>query len=334
MARAIALAGCSAVLLGACAVGSSGADPVRADPGSTSPAPTQSTASPDATEPAVETTEIVTVGDIACDPTSPVFDDPQYCRHEEVARLTNRLVKDGAEWFMPLGDIQYEDGTLEKFKTIYDKWFGKFKPITEPVAGNHEWYSEGAAGYFDYFGKRAGTAEKPWRSFSPVTGWRVFLLDSNCEFVGGCGPDSAQGKWLAKELKRSKEECSIAAWHHPLNTSGGYNGDEATIERARPLWDLADAGGVDVVLNGHDHIYERFAPISGMTQFVVGSGGKELYELGSKASKSQVRFDDRVGVLRLTLSSEGEYDYAFIDSRTDKVLDAGSQSCKNHATER
>ncbi len=192
-----------------------------------------------------------------------------------------------------------------------------------------KWNSEGAAGYFDYFGDRAGSAGEPWRSFSPVDGWRVYLLDSNCEFVGGCGPDSAQGQWLANELKLSKEKCSIAAWHHPLHTSGKYNGDEATIERAQPLWDLSDAGGVDVVLNGHDHIYERFAPITGMTQFVVGSGGKAPYNLGSPAPMSQVRFDDRVGVLRLTLTSDGMYDYAFIDSSTFEVLDAGSQSCKN-----
>ena len=191
---------------------------------------------------------------------------------------------------MPLGDIQYEDGALEKCDTVYDKWFGMFRP---------------------------------------VDGWRVFLLDSNCESVGGRGPDSAQGKWLANELERSKEKCSIAAWHHPLHTSGKYNGDEATIERAQPLWDLSDAGGVDVVLNGHDHIYERFAPIDGMTQFVVGSGGKAPYNLGSPAPMSQVRFDARVGVLRLTLSSDGTYDYAFIDSSTYEVLDAGSQGCKN-----
>jgi hypothetical protein len=329
LTRALSIGVSAAVLLGACSVGGSGADPQRADPGPTSPAPEQSTASPEPTEPDVERVEIVTVGDIACDPTSPVFDDPQYCRHEEVARLTKRLVNQGAEWFLPLGDIQYEDGTLEKFNAVYDKWFGQFRSITEPVAGNHEWYTEGAAGYFDYFGKRAGTAEKPWRSFSPLDGWRVFLLDSNCEFVGGCGPDSPQGRWLAKELKASTETCAIAAWHHPLHTSGGYNGDQPTIDRAQPLWDATAAGGVDVVLNGHDHIYERFAPIDDMTQFLVGSGGKELYEIGPKADKSKVRIDDRVGVLRLTLASDGTYDYAFIDASNDKVVDAGTQSCVN-----
>lgn len=327
--RALTMMASASVLVAGCSIGSSGADPQRVEPGPVSPVPEQSTATPDQSEPAVQRSDVIAVGDIACDPTSPVFDDPQFCRHEEVARLTKRLVNQGAEWFLPLGDVQYEDATLAKFNEVYDRWFGQFRSITEPVAGNHEWYTEGAAGYFDYFGSRAGTAEKPWRSFSPVKGWRIYLLDSNCEFVGGCGPDSPQGRWLTNELQQSKEQCAVAAWHHPLHTSGGYNGDEATMKRAQPLWNLADAGGVDVVLNGHDHIYERFAPIDDMTQFTVGSGGKELYEIGPKADRSQVRIDDRVGVLRLTLASDGTYDYAFIDASNGKVVDAGSQTCKN-----
>lgn len=325
-ARACAVASAVSLLAVGCST-SNAADPERADPGSTSPVPTQSTTAP---QPEVESVDIVTVADIACDPTSPVFDDPQYCRHEEVARLTKRLVRQGAEWFIVPGDIQYEDATLEKFNQVYDKYFGELKKITKPVPGNHEYYTEGASGYFDYFGRKiAGTPKKPWSSFSPVKGWRVFLLDSNCEFIDGCDPKSPQGRWLAKELKASDEPCSIAVWHHPLHTSGGYNGDQATIDRAQPLWDAADAGGVDVVLVGHDHIYERFAPIGGVTQFVVGMGGKELYELGEPAPKSEVRMADRTGVLRMTLSSNERFEYAMIDASNDKVVDAGSQRCIN-----
>ena len=260
VARTSALAAVLVVLAAGCS-----SDPnegARPAPTSTSPAPEQSTAS---AKPTVEKVDVVAVGDIACDPTSPVFDDPQYCRHEEVARLTHKLVRQGAQYFMPLGDIQYEKGSLEAFRQVYDKYFGDLKPITEPVPGNHEYYTEGASGYFRYFGKRAGTPQKPWSSFSPMDGWRVYLLDSNCDYIGGCGPDSPEGKWLAKELKKSPETCSIAAWHHPLHTSGEYNGDQPTMDLARPLWDAVDAGGVDIVLNGHDHIYDRFAPIGGVT---------------------------------------------------------------------
>ena len=157
----------------------------------------------------------------------------------------------------------------------------------------------------------------------------MYLLDSNCENVGGCGPDSPQGRWLAKEAASSNEQCSIAAWHHPLHTSAEYQGDAATIARAKPLWELADASGVDVVLNGHDHIYERFAPIDGMTQFTVGTGGKEAYEIGVKADRSRFSVDDRVGALRLTLASDGTFDYAFMDASNDKVVDAGTQTCMN-----
>jgi len=328
-ARGVVVVMSAAVLLGACSIGAQGTDPQRADPGPVVSQPGQSTDSAEPSKPTIKRTEIVAVGDIACDPTSPVFADPNYCRHEAVARLTKKLVNDGAEWFIPLGDIQYESGTLDAFNAVYGRWFGQFRSISMPVAGNHEWYTDGAAGYFAYFGKRAGTPEAPWRSFSPVKGWRVYLLDSNCENVGGCGPDSPQGRWLAKEVKNSGEQCSIAAWHHPLHTSGEYEGDAATIARAKPLWELADASGVDVVLNGHDHIYERFAPIDGMTQFTVGTGGKESYDIGAKADRSRFSLDGHIGVLRLTLASDGTYDYAFIDASNDKVLDAGTQTCMN-----
>jgi hypothetical protein len=326
VARASVLAAVVAVLAMGCSSDPNRGDTTGAVPTSTSPAPSQSTESP---KPTVEKVDVVTVGDIACDPTSPVFNDPQYCRHEEVARLTHKLVRQGAQYFMPLGDNQYEQGSLTAYRQVYDKYFGDLKSITEPVPGNHEYYTEGASGYFQYFGQRAGTPQKPWRTFSPMDGWRVYLLDSNCEYIGGCGPDSPEGKWLAKELKKSPETCSIAAWHHPLHTSGEYNGDQATIDRAQPLWDAIDAGGVDIVLNGHDHIYDRFAPIGGVTEFVVGTGGKQMYQITTRAPKSRAQFDDRTGVLRLTLRSDKGFDYAFIDASNNKVVDAGSQRCIN-----
>ena len=286
-------------------------------------------ATPEVTGGSVRQTTIVAVGDIVCDPTSPEIDDPASCRGEDVARLTGRLVRAGAEWFVPLGDLQYQDGRLEAFEEGYDRCFGRFLSITEPVAGNHEWYS-GAEGYFAYFGDRAGTPTHPWRTFVPERGWRVVLLDSDCELVGGCGSDSPQGRWLSRVLARSDATCTMAVWHHPLHSSGDYGGDAATIARAQPLWDIADAGGVDLVLNGHQHLYERFAPIDGIRQFTVGTGGRGFDEVVARAARSQVLIGHRYGVLRLTLLDDGRYAYAFIDI-DDKVLDAGLARCTNDA---
>ena len=284
-------------------------------------------ATPEVGEGSVRRTTVVAVGDIACDPTSAEIDDSTSCRDEDVARLTGRLVTAGAESFVPLGDLQYQDGRLEAFEEGYDRGFGTFLSITEPVAGNHEWYS-GAEGYFAYFGDRAGTPTHPWRSFVPVRGWRVVLLDSNCELVGGCGPESPQGRWLTRVLARSDTPCTMAAWHHPLHSSGDYGGDAATIARAQPLWDIADAGGVDLVLNGHQHLYERFVPIDGMRQFTVGTGGRSFDEVVARAAGSRVLISHRFGVLRLTLLDDGRYAYAFIDT-DDEVLDAGLARCAN-----
>lgn len=315
----------AALLLSGCSSGSS-TSPQEAVP---DPSTSLASSSPRPSPADVKHAEVLAVGDIACDPESPVFNDPDFCRHEEVARLVGRLVKDGADWFVPLGDIQYESGALDAYNAVYDPWFGEFADITEPVPGNHEYYTDGAAGYFAYFGDRAGSPDHSWRSFSPVEGWRVYLLNSNCEHVGGCGPDSPQGRWLQRELAASDEPCAIAAWHHPLRSSGGYGGDESVIARAQPLWDLVDAGGVDIVLNGHEHIYERFAPVGGVTQFTVGTGGKEFYDIEDVARASQFRSADHMGVLDLDLASDSTFTYSFIDAATDQVVDSGKQACVN-----
>jgi len=117
-------------------------------------------------------------------------------------------------------------------------------------------------------------------------------------------------------------------WHHPLQTSGGYAGNLASKERARQLWKIADAGGVDLVLNGHDHIYERFAKRSDIQQFVVGTGGKNHYSITTKAPGSQKRIGDRYGVLRLDLASDGTYRHAFVTS-AGNVIDRGQATCTN-----
>ncbi len=253
---------------------------------------------------------------------------PGFCEHEAVARRLGKLVSQGAKWFMPLGDLQYEEGGYDAFMQVYDRSFGQFMDITKPVPGNHEYYTEDASGYFRYFGKRAGTPEESWRTFSPVDSWQVLLLNSNCEFVGGCGPGSPQGQWISKTLAASTADCVVAAWHHPLHSSGEYHGVTDTTDRAAALWELVDAGGADLVLNGHDHIYERFSKFGGVQQFTVGTGGKNHYDITTSARGSLKVIGQRYGVLELTMDPRGTYDYAFV-ATDGEVLDSGSGRCTN-----
>jgi Calcineurin-like phosphoesterase len=320
--RVIALAGCGLLVVVGCSSVDPASSPPSAEPRTSTPpsAPTQAPAKP---------VSLVAVGDIACDPTSPVFSgQPEFCEQARVAARVGKLVDQGADWFVPLGDIQYESGSLQAFREVYDTEFGQFKKFTQPIPGNHEYNTEGASGYFDYFGARAGSPEQPWRTFEPVEGWQVLLLDSNCEYNGGCGPDSRQGKWIQRTLKASTADCVVAAWHHPLQTSGEYAGNADSAGRAQQLWSLVDAGGADLVLNGHDHIYERFQKLDGVQQFTVGTGGKNPYEITTKAPGSVTAIDDTYGVLLLTMRPDGHYNFAFV-AADGSVLDKGSNVCTN-----
>jgi 3',5'-cyclic AMP phosphodiesterase CpdA len=274
---------------------------------------------------------LVAVGDIACDPDSPYITVPGYCQHDRVGTLVKRMVHRGADWFVTLGDAQYEYGKYNAFMAEFDPAFRDVRAVTKAVAGNHEYYTDGARGHFRYWGRHAGTPKQPWRTFVPVAGWRVILLDSQCEHVGGCGPRSPQGKWLRSVLAKSSRTCTVAMWHHPLQTSGAYAGNVDSRSRALKLWKIANAGGVDLVLNGHDHIYERFAKRSDIQQFVVGTGGKSHYGITTKAPGSKKRIDDRYGVLRLDLSSDGTYQHAFVTA-AGKVIDRGQKTCTNDPT--
>jgi len=271
---------------------------------------------------------LLATGDIACDPDSPYFHTPGLCQQDRVGSLVTKLVQRGAEWFIPLGDVQYETGSYADFLAVYDQRFAGARSVTRAIAGNHEYLSRDARGYFRYFGAKAGSAENPWRTFVAARGWRIVLLDSNCEHVGGCGPRSVQGRWLKHRLADADERCMLAAWHHPLQTSGEYAGNVDNYQRALKLWKLADAAGADVVLNGHDHIYERFAKKDGMRQFLVGTGGKNHYDITTKAPGSQARVGHRYGILKLQLRRDGGYRYAFV-TPSGAALDTGHGSCTN-----
>jgi hypothetical protein len=187
---------------------------------------------------------VVAAGDIAgCD--------------TEGDEATARLVRDISDaTVLTLGDNAYPDGSIENFHECYGPTWGWFKERTNPTPGNHEYHTEGAKGYFDYFLESAGDPDEGYYSFD-LGAWHLVALNSNCEEVGGCGASSPQVRWLKADLAKDDESCTMAYFHHPLFTSGEYR---PGIREVRPLWKALYAARADVVLNGHDHNYQRFSP--------------------------------------------------------------------------
>jgi acid phosphatase type 7 len=231
---------------------------------------------------------------------------------------------------LPLGDIQYEDGALDKFTASYAPSWGRLKSITHPVPGNHEYLTANAAGYYSYFGAAAGDPTKGYYSYD-VGAWHVVALNSNCSPVGGCGSGSPQLTWLKADLAAHPTKCTVAYWHHPLFSSGEHGNNPSTA----PLWDALAASGAELVLSGHDHDYERFAPqtsaavadpAKGIRQFVVGTGGKNHYALTTLKPNTEVQNVDTYGVLKLTLHPTS-YDWVFMPEQGKTFTDSGTQQC-------
>ena len=244
---------------------------------------------------------------------------------------TAPIVESIAGTVFTAGDNAYPDGSLDQYTRCYDPTWGQFKNRTRPAPGNHEYQTPKAAGYLAYFGAAATNAQgKTWYSYD-LGSWHVIVLDSNCAFVGGCGPDSEQARWLGADLAASKALCSVAIWHHPRFSSGEH-GDDPAMD---PFWRALYTAGVDVVINGHDHDYERLAPqdpsgkadsVRGIREFVVGTGGTTLRKFRATAvANSELRTSLSPGVLKLTLHST-TYDWSFIP--TSKAFsDSGSAPC-------
>jgi uncharacterized protein YjdB len=228
------------------------------------------------------------------------------------------------------GDNVYEDGTLTEYQNCYGPNWGRHKSRTLPVSGNHEYQTANAAGYFSYYGGAAGTAGKGWYSTNVGT-WHVIVLNSNCNLAGGCGATSEQGKWLAADLAANPTACTLAIWHHPRFRSGGTVGGSGMSD----LWKLLYNANAELILNGHAHFYERFAPQTvngtadparGLRQFIVGTGGRSLNSLGTAIPNSQVRNNSTYGVLKLTLGS-GTYSWQFVPVAGKTFTDQGSANC-------
>ena len=199
-----------------------------------------------------------------------------------------------------------------------------------PAPGNHEYWTGGAAGYFEYYGAAAEDPSKGYYSFD-LGRWHLIALNSNCDEVGGCGRRSAQTRWLRQDLATSRARCTLAYWHHPRFSSGPHGSSAAY----REFWRALYAANADVVVVGHDHDYERFAPQNaegladsarGLRELVVGTGGKSLYPFDGRAANSEARNATTFGVLKLTLRPKS-YAWRFVPVAGGTFTDSGSAAC-------
>jgi PKD repeat protein len=236
---------------------------------------------------------------------------------------------------MPLGDNAYLDGTLDQYTNCYGPTWGRHKARTRPVAGNHDYNTTGAPGYFGYFGAAAGDPSKGYYSFT-VGVWFVIVLNTGPDKPVNYEAGSPQEQWLRNELATHSQQCVLAVWHHPRFST--TEGRPAIRPEVTALWNALYEYGADLVLNGHDHGYQRFAPLQpdgtadaafGIRQIVAGTGGGEgLYAFAPvpPGLNLEIRNNDTFGVLKVTLRSGG-YDWRFIRAAGGTFTDSGSGIC-------
>jgi hypothetical protein len=281
---------------------------------------------------------IAAAGDIACAP--PATRTSSRCHQQDTANL---LTAGGYDAVLPVGDTQYDCGQLSAFQAVYDPTWGQVKSISHPAVGDNEYIGStcstpGASGYFTYFGAAASPLDQPctrackgYYSYD-LGSWHIIALNTECSEVGGCGSTSPQGKWLKADLAAHPAACTLAYWHRPYFTDGG-----GTTSRSRYFVKTLYATLADVLLVGHAHIYERFAPMdpfqvanaNGIRQFIVGTGGKSHGSLATTPPpNAEARNRTTYGVLRLTLHA-GSYDWRFVPEAGKTFADSGTQACHN-----
>lgn len=233
---------------------------------------------------------------------------------------------------MAVGDLAYYQGSAQQFRECYGPTWGRHRTRTRPVPGNHEYESPGAQPYFDYFGILAGTPGEGYYSYD-LGAWHIIALNSNFNgLLGRVAVDetSAQVQWLREDLAENRARCALAYFHHPLFASGP-NGPWVQM---RPIWRVLYEAGVEVVVNGDDHAYERFAPLDpdgrrdaarGIRQFVVGTGGAPLVQAQRVDANSEIR-RAAWGVLKLTLEMDS-YTWEFVPIDGETFRDSGSGTC-------
>jgi acid phosphatase type 7 len=226
---------------------------------------------------------------------------------------------------LTVGDNAYENGTLSEYNANYDPNWGRFKAITHPATGNHDYHTSGASGYFAYFGAQAPAA---YYSFD-LGSWHLISIAAMAGVAAGAG--SAEEQWLKADLAAHPNQCVLAYWHQPRFSSGQHGNDPSYT----PFWSDLYAAGADVVVNGHEHDYERFAPqdpngnadpARGIREFVAGTGGRNHDSFLTLAPNTEVRNASSFGVLALRLRPAG-YDWEFVPTAGGAFTDTGSASC-------
>jgi calcineurin-like phosphoesterase family protein len=274
---------------------------------------------------------VAAAGDIACDTEDPEFNGglgvPDACHQKQTSDLVLSLHPDAV---LAVGDTQYEAATPADYRGSYDPTWGRFKSITRPVLGNHEYGHKSGAGYFSYFGPLAGSPPGGYYSFDLGT-WHLIALDTNCSKIA-CGPGSPQEQWLRSDLAAHPNRCVLAFWHQPLFTSGQEGPEPLTSA----FFDALYRAKADLLLTGHNHDYERFAPqtsagvldpVTGIREFVVGTGGRDLQSFKkSIAPNTEALNADTFGVLALRLHPSS-YDWKFVPEAGRTYSDSGSQAC-------
>jgi acid phosphatase type 7 len=261
---------------------------------------------------------IAAAGDIACDPDAPVASGT--CRDSATADL---IMSRSPAVVLALGDTQYATGSLTDYRRAYDLTWGQFKSITRPTVGNHEYLSGTAQGYHNYFGTQAG-GENGYYAFD-LNGWRLYSINAECDRIN-C---QAERDWLRADARANRRTCQLMFMHRPLYSSGGH-----ASSFAKPFWVVGYNNRFDLVLSGHEHRYERFAPMdpygqvaaNGIRSFIVGTGGKSLFGRGIPATGSQFRYNQNYGVLFLMLHPASyAWEYRAI---TGELIDSGTGTCR------
>jgi acid phosphatase type 7 len=266
------------------------------------------------TDPVIEV-----AGDIAC---AGLVASRGTCHEKATADI---LMATSPTLILALGDNQYDQGSLRDFSAYFGRTWGQLKARIRPVPGNHEYATPGASGYFSYFGALAGSSSRGYYSYN-LGAWHILALNSAIPHDAS----SSQYAWLKSDLLAHPNLCTLAYWHHP-RWSSGEHGNNLSMDA---FWRLLSAHHVDVVLNGHDHDYERFnrqAPdgtptIYGIREFVVGTGGMSHYSFQHIQANSRVRNSDTFGVLRLGLHPTS-YSWNFLPEAGKTFTDHGWSYC-------